>query len=71
MPKYKIDVKYSFLGHYLITADSAKDAVRMAKEDCGCTINAGLHSNLNDEDVDWEFPVHPVDTFYGRGILVK
>ena len=57
--KYRIPVTYTFEGYFDIEADSKAQAEASASNDCGMTTSNGIHSNLSDEDIDWEFPVHP------------
>ena len=58
MPLFKVPVKYTFEGYYLIEADTHKKAMEHAKKHCGM-ICGPIQSTLPDTDVDWEFPVHP------------
>ena len=56
--KYRVPVIYTFEGYFDIDAESKEAAVELANKDCGLTIGE-VHSSLNDEDVYWDFPVHP------------
>jgi hypothetical protein len=63
MKQYKIPVEYKFRGYFLIRAESRKEAAQDALNHCGaCGIQ--ISSNLPDEDVDWEFPLHPEERIY-------
>ena len=55
---FKVHVRYIFEGDFEIVADSKAEAEEYADLHCGMTIG-NVHSTLDDEDVDWEFPVHP------------
>jgi hypothetical protein len=55
---FTIPVKFVFEGKFFIKAESQKEAERIVKEDCAMTLGSGVHSTLNDGDVDWDFPVH-------------
>lgn len=57
MKTYKLKVTYSFTGTYTIEAESKKEAIRIAGEDCGCA--NPIYSTINlDQVKDWEFPIH-------------
>jgi len=58
MPKYKVGVQYSLIGHYVIEADDMHEAYMKAMNDCGCVVSNGIHSSLPDDEVNWDFPVH-------------
>ena len=60
--KYRVPVTYKFEGYFDIEADNEAEAVEFASKHCGLTIGE-VHSTLNDEDVDWNFPVHPEEEF--------
>ena len=61
MPKYKVPVTFSFQGSFLIEARSKEEAELFAEKHCGMVAGQrGVHSSLPEEDVDWDFPVHPV-----------
>lgn len=57
--KYKIPVKYIFEGEFIITAESRKQAEADVREHCGAVLGGGIHSTLDDDDVDWDFDIHP------------
>jgi hypothetical protein len=59
MKQYKIPVTFTFKGNFFIKANSKKEAIEFADKHCGMTVVRGIHSSLPDEDVDWNFPVHP------------
>lgn len=57
---YTVPVKFVFEGQFFIKADSKEQAQEYAEKHCGLTlISNGIHSTLPDEDVDWDFSVHP------------
>lgn len=57
--KYRVKTKFVFEGEFYVKAESKKEAKKMVEESCGLCLGGNIHSDLNDEDVDWEFPVHP------------
>lgn len=56
---YTVPVKFIFTGEFRIKADSQEQADEYAQKHCGLTLGGNIHSALPDEDVDWEFGVHP------------
>ncbi len=57
--KYKVPVSYTFTGYYTLIADSKEQAKEYTEKHCGMTTSSRIHSVLDDDTVDWEFPVHP------------
>ena len=56
---YPVKVRFVFDGTFFIKANSKSQAKEFADNHCGMVTNNGIHSTLPDEDVDWDFPVHP------------
>lgn len=61
MKKFKLNVRYTFSGVFEISSDSFDEAQTYFHQHCGCTLGGGIESSLNDEEVDWEFGVHPIE----------
>lgn len=59
MNKYDVKVRYAFEGTYTVAADDRDEAKRMVSEDCGLVLGGNIHTTLNDEEVDWNFGIHP------------
>ena len=59
---FEVPVRYVFSGVFYISADSQAQAEEFAIQHCGMTSSGAIHSSLPDEDVDWDFPVHPERT---------
>lgn len=59
MKKYEIKVQFIFEGVFTINAENREEASRNIEEDCGLVMGGGIHSNLNDEAIDWNFNTHP------------
>jgi len=59
---YSIPVTFTFEGVFKIRASSEAEACEHADKHCGMAIDTGIHSALPEEDVDWDFPVHPRKT---------
>ena len=60
MREFKIKTRFVFEGDLFIKAENRSQAIEFAEKHVGMTLNGGIHSSLPVEDVDWEFPVHPV-----------
>ena len=59
MAKYDVRVRYAFEGTYTVVAEDHEEAVQMVSEECGLVLGGNIHTILDDEDVDWNFGVHP------------
>ena len=57
MKVYAVNVRCIFDGEFLINAETKEQAAEYAMKHC--SVVASVHSSLPDEDVDWNFPVHP------------
>ena len=59
MKKIEVKVRYLFEGTYTVAADDRNEARTMVTRDCGLVLGGYIHTTLDDDDVDWEFDVHP------------
>ena len=59
MKKIEVKVRYLFEGTYTVTADNRNEARTMVTRDCGLVLGGNIHTTLDDDEVDWEFDVHP------------
>ena len=59
MSKIEVKVRYLFEGTYTVAADDRNEARTMVTRDCGLVLGGNIHTTLNDDEVDWEFDVHP------------
>ena len=59
MKKIEVKVRYVFEGTYTVAADDRNEARTMVTRDCGLVLGGNIHTTLDDDDVDWEFDVHP------------
>lgn len=59
MKKIEVKVRYLFEGTYTVAADDRNEARTMVTRDCGLVLGGNIHTTLDDDDVDWEFDVHP------------
>ena len=57
--KYTVKTKFVFEGEFYITAESKEQAKEFVKNHCGLVLGGNIHTTLNDDEVDWEFDVHP------------
>lgn len=56
---YQIKTKFVFEGTFTVKAESKQEARELVEKHCGMVTNNGIHSTLPDDDVDWDFSVHP------------
>ena len=59
MKKIEVKVRYLFEGTYTVAADDRNEARTMVTRDCGLVLGGDIHTTLDDDEVDWEFDVHP------------
>ena len=59
MKKFKVKTKFIFEGEFEIEADNRAQAKEFVEKHCGLVIGGDIHSSLPDEQVNWEFSVHP------------
>lgn len=57
--EYDIATFFIFKGVFTIKATSEQEARKLVEEQCGLVLGGGIHSTIDDEDVDWEFDMHP------------
>ena len=60
MKKYSVKTKFIFEGRIEIKAESKEQAIEHIAKHVGLTLfSQGIHTTLPDEEIEWEFPVHP------------
>ena len=63
MKTYDIPTEFTFHGVFKVKARSKAEAVEHVTLHCGMVMGSrGVHSSLPDDDVDWDFPIHPEKT---------
>ena len=70
MPRFKVPTTFTFPGVFEIEASSPAQAKLFVKERCGLVLGGHIHSILSDEDVNWEFAMHP-DKLIGEPEKIK
>jgi hypothetical protein len=70
MAVYGVKTRFIFTGTFFVRTGSKAKAKRLVEENCGLVLGGGPHSSLPDDDVDWDFPVHP-EKERGRIVLTK
>jgi hypothetical protein len=63
--KYEVDTRFVFSGKFFIEAENTEQARECVDKHCGLVIGGNVHSTLSEEEVDWDFDVHP-DKVIGR-----
>jgi hypothetical protein len=59
MREYAVETSFIFSGTFIIKAQDKEEAKEYVEKHCGLVIGGNIHTTLPDEDVDWDFPVHP------------
>jgi hypothetical protein len=67
---YAVKTRFVFSGVFYVKAGSKAEAKEYVEKHCGLVIGGDIHSTLSDEDVNWDFPVHP-DKVVGRTALSR
>jgi hypothetical protein len=65
MKKYKVKVQFIFNGIFRVNAENSEQALEDIRQHCGLVMSGGIHTNLNDEDIDWDFNTHPEKQILG------
>ena len=65
MAKYIVNTNFVFSGVFEVEADSLDHARDIVMNDCGLVMGGDIHTTLDDEEVDWDFNIHP-ETKIGR-----
>ncbi len=56
---YKIKTSFTFTGTFSVRAESEGQAREDIEEHCGLCMGGDIHTTLLEEDIDWNFNVHP------------
>jgi hypothetical protein len=59
MKRYAVKTRFVFDGEFYVAAENKAKARERVEKDCGLVMGGSIHTTLPDDDVDWEFPVHP------------
>lgn len=57
--KYIVETKFVFKGFFEVSAESKEAAREKIMKHCGLVIGSDIHSNLCNDEIDWDFNVHP------------
>ena len=59
MKTYKVPVTFTFKGEFEIRAENIAEAREDIEKHVGLCLGGDIHHTLMDEDINWEFGVHP------------
>lgn len=59
MRTYKIPVSFTFKGEFEIKAITAEEAREYVEKHVELCLGGDIHHTLMEDDITWEFPVHP------------
>jgi hypothetical protein len=63
MKVHEVPVRFSFDGVFKVKAKTKALAEEYVRLHCGMVMGErGVHSSLPEEDIDWDFPIHPEKT---------
>jgi hypothetical protein len=65
MKRYVVKTRFVFDGEFYIAALNKAEAKDRVEKDCGLVMEGGIHSTLPNEDVDWNFDMHPEKKIVG------
>lgn len=57
--KYQVPTRFVFTGVFTVEAENREEARQMVMDSCGLVMGGGIHTDLDDEEVDWDFDTHP------------
>lgn len=64
MADFTVKTRFTFEGEFTIkNVSNAAMALDYVQKHCGLVLGGDVHSSLPEEEVDWNFPVHPNKTF--------
>ena len=69
MARYRVNTRLVFSGVFEVEADSRTEARELVMKECGLVMGGSIRTTLDDEEVDWDFDIHP-ETEIGR-ITIK
>lgn len=59
MATYQVKTRFTFEGTFVLVADDREMAKEYVMKHCGLVIGGDIHSSLDEDDVSWDFAVHP------------
>lgn len=59
MPEFEVKTQFVFTGVFKVKADNRQQAKEYVDKHCGLVLGRNIHSSLPDEDIDWDFAMHP------------
>lgn len=59
MKQYEVKTRFVFEGIFRVNAKTPDEARENVEQHCGLVMGGSIHTTLNDEDVDWNFDIHP------------
>jgi hypothetical protein len=59
MKTYTVKTRFSFTGKFFIKAACKAEAKEQVMNACSLVIREGIHTSLQEEQVHWDFPIHP------------
>ncbi len=59
MKKFEVKTQFIFEGVFELMAESREHAFECVNKHCGLVLGGSIHTTLPDDDINWDFRVHP------------
>lgn len=56
---FKANVTFTFKGDVQVYAEDKEQAFRLLQAKFEMINNGGIHTTIDSEEIDWDFPTHP------------
>ena len=56
---FQVKTNFIFEGIFEVKAQNREEAREFIEKHCGLVIGGDIHSTLPDDEINWEFSVHP------------
>ena len=57
--KYQVPTRFVFTGVFTVEAENREEARQKVMDSCGLVMGGDIHTDLDDDEVDWDFDTHP------------
>lgn len=58
--KYQVPTRFVFTGVFTVEDENREEARQKVMDSCGLVMGGGIHTDLDDDEVDWDFDTHPL-----------
>ena len=57
--KYQVPTRFVFTGVFTVEAENREEARQKVMDSCGLVMGGSIHTDLDDDEIDWDFDTHP------------